>query len=47
MRGDVDPDYMEGQSVWGKEAKAANLIDEIGLFTDALIEAQELAEPKE
>jgi protease-4 len=47
MRGDVDPDYMEGQSVWGKEAKAANLIDEIGLFTDALIEAQELAETKE
>jgi signal peptide peptidase SppA len=47
MRGDVDPDYMEGQSVWGKEAKAANLIDEIGLFTDALTEAQELAETKE
>jgi protease-4 len=46
-RGNIDPDYMEGQSVWGKEAKAAGLIDEIGLFQDALTEAQELAETKE
>jgi len=47
MRGAVDDDYMEGQLVWGKEAKAAGLIDEIGLFQDALTEAQELAETKE
>lgn len=45
-RGNVDPSYMEGQAVWGKEAKAANLIDEIGLFTDALTEAIELQNPE-
>jgi len=46
-RGPIDADYMEGQSVWGTEAKAAGLIDEIGLFEDALTEAKELAETKE
>lgn len=41
-RGDIDPEYMEGQTLWGLAARAAGLIDEVGDFEDALTEAQEL-----
>lgn len=38
-RGDVDPEYMEGQWIFAKEAHAANLIDELGTLDDAIAEA--------
>jgi protease-4 len=41
-RGDINPDHMEGQTLWGLVAKDAGLVDEIGDFNDALTEAQEL-----
>ena len=41
-RGEINPDHMEGQTLWGTAAKAAGLIDEIGDFEAALTEAQEL-----
>jgi len=42
-RGNVPESLMEGQTVFGAEAKAGLLIDEIGTLADAIYEAAEIA----
>lgn len=42
-RGDIDPETMEGQTFWGLAAQSVGLIDEVGLFEDALTEAVQMA----
>jgi capsid assembly protease len=42
-RGPIDAAHMEGQTLWGNDARTAHLVDEIGLFEDALTEAADMA----